>query len=218
MNIFLPCVNCLPHPPLILSVTVFSSWFLRQRPEPDRGRPVRPPPSPPDHEEDDDEGPHVAAELGGRAAAGARGRQGQHRVRRLRGRQPVLLARDWPELQAASQPTKMTFCFVYTQTKMPRDSYSWISSCLHWSVSIKCHMNTNILIEMYSTKYVRSCEHVPLDLLCFTPVYHITQDIWLLYLKCPYSEYLVPLYLPLCNNVQQFTHDIDFLFLHLPQQ
>ncbi|XP_034461096.1 PI-PLC X domain-containing protein 1-like isoform X3 [Hippoglossus hippoglossus] len=80
-----------------------TSWFLRQRPEPDRRRPVRPPPSPPDHEEDDDEGPHVAAELGERAAAGARGRRGQHRLLRLCGRQSVLLARDRPELQAASR-------------------------------------------------------------------------------------------------------------------
>ncbi|XP_076580109.1 PI-PLC X domain-containing protein 1-like isoform X2 [Chaetodon auriga] len=55
----------------------------------------------PEHEEDDDEGSLAAAALGERAAAGPPGERGQRPLLRLCGRQSVLLACDWLELQTA---------------------------------------------------------------------------------------------------------------------
>ncbi|XP_078100242.1 PI-PLC X domain-containing protein 1-like isoform X4 [Sander vitreus] len=89
----------LQHPELWTGIPY--CWFLRQRSEPDRRRCVRPPPSPAGHEEDDDKGSIPSAPLGGRAAAGTAGGRGQHSLLRLCGRQSILLARDWPQLQTA---------------------------------------------------------------------------------------------------------------------
>lgn len=126
------------------------SRFLRERPEPDGGRPVRPPPPPPDHEEDDAAGSLAAARLGERAASGPRGGRSQHRLLRLRGHGPLLLAGGWPQLQAAEgtrparrlqdageMPSSVTVATASARTNCDKPAYFLpfhlkISSCLHW--------------------------------------------------------------------------------------